>query len=86
MMAQQTNDDDDLFSEVVFPDTYEVFVRCTFKQRECMERMAARLGWSYNKLLWECGVALVKDKPVKDIGELSKREASTVIEMMKKEK
>lgn len=84
------DDDDsldfDTFEEIdinTLPISRPVFVRCTKKQRELIER---RSKMSYAKLIQFCNHILKKKKEdmIRDIGQLSVIEADEVIKALEK--
>jgi hypothetical protein len=69
------------FDDIIFEEYKPPFVRSTKKQRELLERLAAMKGLHYAALIRKCNDLIDRSPPVKikDIGELSIREADKVI-------
>lgn len=80
MTLMHIDDNDPDLEGLIFTPIEQKFNRCTSKQREYMERLARKQGKNYKWLLGQCKE--VCGKEVRDIGELSKGEASRVIVKM----
>lgn len=76
---------DENFEELIITDIsypLKAFVQCTKHQREFLETLKNKKGWSYKRLVRYCQVETGRGEEIKDIGHLSKGEASMLIKKM----
>jgi len=59
------------------PEVYVPFVRCHYKQREYIDKLTRNTRWNYQQLIKYC--CKVVKRSLRDVGELSNREAQLVI-------
>lgn len=62
------------------PEVWKPFVRCHHHERECLERLARKNQWHYDRLVKYC-IKIIK-REIRDIGELSKQEANNIIDSL----